>query len=296
MRVFITGATGFIGSAVVRELTRAGHQVLGLSRSDAGDLSLTTAGAAAHRGSLEDLESLRGGASVADAVIHLGFVHDFAKFKENCEIDRLAIEALGSVLAGTKRPFIVADGLGGLTAPGQTATEDNVKLPDFPFPRVSEQTAMALLDKGVSAAVMRLPQVHDTVKQGLVTFAIAIARQKGVSAYVEDGQHGWAAAHISDVAHLYRLALENHEPGARYHSVAEETVRIKDIAEAIGRGLKIPVVSLSAEEALTHFGWMGPFASRGIRASSVITREKLGWNPVGPSLLSDLENMNYSAV
>ena len=296
MRVFITGATGFIGSAVVRELIGAGHQVLGLSRSDAGDLSLTSAGAQVHRGSLEDLESLRGGASGADAVIHLGFIHDFTKFKENCEIDRLAIEAMGSVLAGTKRPFIVADGLGGITAPGQVATEDNVKLPDFPFPRVSEQTAMALLDKDVSASVMRLPQVHDTVKQGLVSFAIAIARQTGVSAYVGEGQNGWAAAHVSDVARLYRLALEKHEPGARYHAVAEGSVRLKDIAEAIGRGLKIPVVSISAEEALTHFGWMGAFVGHGISASGVITREKLGWNPVGPTLLSDLESMKYSAI
>ena len=194
MRVFMTGATGFIGSAVVRELIGAGHQVLGLARSDAGAQALLAAGAGVHRGSLEDLDSLRSGADLAEAVIHLGFNHDFSKFAENCEVDRRAIEALGSTLAGTDRPLIVTSGVGGLAAPGQVATEDLVPSPDFPLPRVSEQTAMALLAKGVSAAVMRLPQVHDTVKQGLVTYAIALARQKGVSAYVEGGQSRWAAA------------------------------------------------------------------------------------------------------
>ncbi|HXZ33182.1 MAG TPA: SDR family oxidoreductase [Terriglobales bacterium] len=296
MRVFITGATGFIGSAAVRELVGAGHQVLGMARSDAGAQSLIAAGAEAHRGSLEDLESLKSGAAAADGVIHLGFIHDFTKFRENCEIDKRAIEVLGEALAGTNRPLIVAAGLGGLAAHGRVATEDNVPPPDFPFPRVSEQAAMALLRQGVSAAVMRLPQVHNTVKQGLVTYAIAVARQKGVSAYVGDGQSRWAAAHVLDVARLYRLALEKHEPGARYHAVAEEGVRLRDIAEAIGRGLKIPVVSISAEEAPAHFGWIGAFATHGMPASSAITRKKLGWNPIGPSLLSDLGNMNYSAV
>jgi len=296
MRVFITGATGFIGSMVVRELIGAGHQVLGMARSDAGAQSLIAAGAEAHRGTLEDLESLRSGASASDGIVHLGFNHDFAKFRENCEIDKRAIEVLGEALAGTNRPFIVTSGLGGLTAPGQVATEESVPPPDFPFPRVSEQTAMALLGQGVSTAVMRLPQVHNTVKQGLVTYAIAVARQKGVSAYVGDGQSRWAAAHVSDVARLYRLALEKHESGARYHAVAEEGVRLRDIAEAIGRGLKIAVVSISVEEAPAHFGWMSAFTTHGIPASSAITRKKLGWNPMGPSLLSDLGNMNYLAV
>ena len=296
MRVFVTGATGFIGSVVVQELIRAGHQVLGLARSDKSASSLTAAGAEVHRGSLEDLPSLRSGAAAADAVIHSGFIHDFSKFAENCEIDRRAIEALGEVLVGSNRPLIVAAGLGGLSAPGQMATENDVLPPDLPYPRVSEQTAMALLAKGVSSAVMRLPQVHNTVKQGLVTYAIAIARAKGVSPYVGDGQSRWAAAHVLDVARLYRFALEKHEPGARYHAVGEEGVRLKDIAETIGRGLNVPTVSITPEEAPAHFGWMSMFAIHGIPASSAITRKKLGWNPTGPSLLSDLENMNYSAL
>ena len=293
MRVFVTGATGFIGSAIVQELIEAGHQVLGLARSEASAKALTAAGAQVHRGDLNDLESLRIGASSADGVIHLGFIHDFSEFDENCKIDKRAIEAMGEVLAATNRPLIVAAGLGGLSAPGQIATENDVPSPDFPFPRVSEQTAMALLAKGVSSAVMRLPQVHDTVKQGLVTLLIAVAREKGVSAYVGDGQARWAAAHVLDVARLYRLALENHEPGARYHAVAEEGVRLRDIAEAIGRGLKIPAVSISPEEAPAHFGWMSMFAAHGIMASSALTRKRLGWQPTGPRLIADLEQMRY---
>ena len=293
MRVFVTGATGFIGSAIVQELIEAGHQVLGLARSEAGTKALTAAGAQVHRGDLNDLESLRIGASSADGVIHLGFIHDFSEFDENCKIDKRAIEAMGEVLAATNRPLIVAGGLGGLSAPGQIATENNVPLPDFPFPRVSEQTAMALLAKGVSSAVMRLPQVHNTVKQGLVTYLITVAREKGVSAYVGDGQARWAAAHVLDVARLYRLVLENHEPGARYHAVAEEGVRLRDIAEAIGRGLKIPAVSISPEEAPAHFGWMSMFAAHGIMASSALTRKRLGWQPTGPRLIADLEQMRY---
>ena len=296
MRVFMTGATGFIGSAVVRELIGAGHQVLGMARSDAGARSLIAAGAEVQHGALEDLDSLRAGAVLADAVIHLGFNHDFSKFAESCEVDKRAIEALGWVLAGTDHPLIVTSGVGGLAAPGQLATEDQVLPPDSPFPRVSEQTAMALLAKGVSVGVMRLSQIHDTVKQGLVTYAIAVARQKGVSAYVGGEQSRWAAAHVSDVARLYRLALERHEPGARYHAVAEEGVSMHDIAEAVGRGLKVPVVSIAPEEAASHFGWMGALVAHGIAASSAITRRKLGWQPTGPSLLSDLENMKYPAV
>jgi len=293
MRIFVTGATGFIGSAVVAELLNAGHQVLGLTRSEAGAQTLAAAGAQVHRGDLKDLESLRTGASNADGVIHLGFIHDFSKFQENCDIDRRAIEALGETLAGTNQPLIVAGGLGGLSTLGRVATEDHVPLPDVPFPRVSEQAAMAFLAKGVSSGVMRLPQVHNTVKQGLVTYLIAIAREKGVSAYVGDGQARWAAAHVLDVARLYRLALENHEPGARYHAVGEEGVRLRDIAEAIGRGLKIPAVSISPEQAPAHFGWMSRFAADGLPASSAITRQKLGWQPTGPGLIADLEQMRY---
>jgi nucleoside-diphosphate-sugar epimerase len=292
MRIFVTGATGFIGSAVVKELLAAGHQVLGMARSEAGAKSLAATGAQVHRGDLQDLESLRSGAAASEGVIHTAFIHDFSKFQENCEIDQRAIETLGSVLAGSDRPFIVTSGTAGLAGPGQVATEDHAVPPDFPFPRVSEQTALAL--KGVSASVMRLPQVHNPVKQGLVTYLVAIAREKGVSAYVGEGRNRWAAAHISDVAHLYRLALEKHEAGARYHAVAEEGVPMRDIAETIGRGLKVPVVSLSPEKAAAHFGWLALFAGADLVASSEKTRKNLGWNPTGPGLIADLEQMNYS--
>ena len=296
MRVFVTGASGFIGSAVVKELIKGGHQVLGLARSEAGAKSVAAAGAQVHRGDLEDLDSLRSGAAAVDSVIHTAFIHDFSKFKENCEIDARAIEALGSVLAGSDRSLIVTGGLAGLSAPGQVATEDNVVPPNFPFPRVSEQAALAFIPKGVRASVMRLPQVHDTVKQGLVSYAIAIAREKGVSAYIGEGQMRWAAAHVSDVARLYKLALEKNEAGAKYHAVGEEGVRMKDIAEVIGRGLKVPVVSMSPEEAQAHFGWLGMFASHDLRASSAQTQKKLRWQPTGPGLIADLEKMDYSKI
>jgi nucleoside-diphosphate-sugar epimerase len=291
MRIFVTGATGFIGSAIVPELIKAGHQVLGLTRSDAGARSLIAAGAEAHRGSLEDLESLRAGAAKSDGVIHCAFIHDFSKFQENCQIDKRAIEALGSVLAGSDRPLIVSSGTAGAAAPGQVATEDLVVPPGSPLPRVSEQTALSL--KGVSASVMRLPQVHDTVKQGLVTYIIAVAREKGVSAYVGEGRNRWAAAHISDVARLYRLALEKHEAGAKYHAVTEEGVPVRDIAETIGRGLKIPVVSLSPEKAAAHFGWLAMFAGLDMPASGAQTQQRLGWHPTGPGLITDLDKMCY---
>ena len=296
MRIFITGATGFIGSAVVKELIDGGHQVLGLARSDAAAERLTAAGAKVQGGALEDIESLKSGTAASDAVIHLGMSHDFANFLKSCETDKQAIEAMGSVLAGSDRPLIVAAGLAGLAGPGQLATEENVLPPNFPFPRVSEQTALAQLSKGVCASVMRLPQVHDTRKQGLITFAIATAREKGAAAYVGNGTNRWAAAHVSDVARLYRLALENHEAGATYHAVAEEGVQIRDIAETIGRGLKVPVTSISPEEAPGHFGWWGAFAGADLLASSAITRKKLGWNPTGPALINDLEQMDYSQV
>jgi nucleoside-diphosphate-sugar epimerase len=292
MRVFVTGASGFIGIPVVKELIAGGHEVLGMARSDEGAKSLAAIGAEVHRGSLEDLDSLRKGATASDAVIHLAFVHDWSKFAENCEIDRRAIDALGSVLAGSDRPLIVTTGTAGLAGPGQVATEDHDVPPDFPFPRVSEQTALSL--KGVRASVMRLPQVHDTVRQGLITSAVAVAREKGVSAYVGEGRNRWAAAHISDVARLYRLALEKNEAGAKYHAVAEEGVPMRDIAEAIGRGLKLPVKSISAEEAPAHFGFLAMFTSHELLASSEKTRKKLGWNPAGPGLIADLERLDVS--
>ena len=296
MRIFVTGATGFIGTPTVKELISAGHKVLGMARSDAGAKSLAALGADVHRGSLEDLDSLRKGATTSDAVIHLGFLHDFSKFKENCEIDKQAIEALGSVLAGSDRPLIVTSGTAGLATPGQVATEETVVPADFPFPRVSEQTALALVAKGVNASVMRLPQVHNTIRQGLVTYLIAVAREKGVSAYVEEGRNRWAAAHVLDVAKLYRLALEKHEAGAKYHAVAEEGVAMRDIAEIIGKGLKVPVESLSTDEARAHFGFLSMFASHDLRASSAQTRKKLGWNPTGPGLIADLDRVRYSEV
>jgi len=289
MRIFVTGATGFIGSAVVPELIKAGHQVLGLTRSDAGAQLLTAAGAQVHRGELTDLESLRKGATQSDGVIQLAFIHDFSKFKENCEIDKRAIEALGSVLAGANRPLIVTSGTAGLGAPGQLATEDMDVPPNFPFPRVSEQTALSLKD--VEASVVRLPQVHDPVKQGLVTYLIALAREKGVSAYVGEGRNRWSAAHVADVARLYKLVLEKNEAGAKYHAVGEEGVPMRDIAETIGQGLKIPVKSVSPEEAQSHFGWLAMFATHDLQASSAITRKKLGWNPTGPGLISDLKQI-----
>ncbi len=293
MRVFVTGATGFIGSALLPELINAGHEVLGLARSDAGARLLASAGAEAHLGHLDDLDSLRSGAGAADAVIHLAFIHDFSKFQENCEIDGRAIEALGAVLAGSARPLIVSGGIPPWT-PGRLMTENAPRPGDSPMPRVSEETALALVSRGVNAAVMRLPQVHDTVKQGLVTYLIAIAREKGVSAYVGDGVNRWPAAHVSDVARLYRLALEQHEAGARYHAVGEEGVPLRDIATAIGRGLKLPTVSISREEATAHFGpFFGFFAGVDIPASSAWTRKRLGWHPTGVGLIPDLDHMKY---
>jgi nucleoside-diphosphate-sugar epimerase len=295
MRVFVTGATGFIGMPTVKELLAAGHDVLGMARSDEGAKALTAIGAEVHRGSLEDLDSLRAGASDADAVIHLAFIHDFSKFAENCATDQRAIEALGSALEGTNKSLIVTSGTG-LLAPGRPATEEDAVPANSPMPRVSEQTALSFVSKGVKASVMRLPQVHDTLKQGLVPYVIATAREKGVSVYVGDGQNRWPAAHISDVAHLYRLALEKNEAGARYHAVDEEGVPMKDIAEVIGQGLKVPVKSISAEEAQSHFGWLAMFATKDLPASSAITRKKLGWNPTGPGMITDLKNMNYGLV
>jgi nucleoside-diphosphate-sugar epimerase len=292
MRVFVTGATGFIGSAVVHELIAAGHQALGLTRSDEGAAALVTAGAEVHRGSLEDLGSLRSGAAAADGVIHLAFNHDFSKFAANCEADRSAIEALGSALVGSDRPLIVTSGTAVARTPGRLTTEDDG--PDSPIPRIaSEQAAASVQAKGVRVSAMRLPQVHDAVKQGLISPLIAVAREKGVSAYVGDGLNRWPAAHRLDVARLYRLALEKGVAGARYNAVAEEGVPLREIAEAIGRGLKVPVVSKSPEEAAEHFGWLGMFVGFDMPASSALTQQRLGWRPTGPGLISDLDAMRY---
>jgi len=289
MRVFVTGATGFIGSAVIDELIKAGHQVLGLARTDASANSLTGAGAQVHRGSLEDLDSLRRGAEKSDAVIHLAFNHDFSKYQANCEADRRVIEALGSVLIGSDRPFVVSAGVG-VVSPGRAATENDACVPSSILPRsASEEAALSLAQRGVRALVIRLPQVHNLDMQGLITLLIIIAREKRVSAFVGDGANRWPAAHRLDVAHLYTLALEQGSAGARYHAIAEEGVPLRQIAEVIGRRLKLPIVSKSPEEAADHFGWMAFMVGRDGLASSAITQERLGWRPIQPGLIADLE-------
>jgi nucleoside-diphosphate-sugar epimerase len=294
MRIFVTGSTGFIGSAVVPELIKAGHRVLGLTRSDAGAQSLLAAGAEVHRGNLEDVDSLRAGAAKSDGVIHLAFDHNFSDFVAICEKDRRAIEALGDALVGSDRPLVITSGTGmGNSAPGKPATEDHFD-PNHPNPRkASELAGVSVAERGVNVSVVRLPQVHNTVKQGLITYAVAVAREKGISAYVGDGLNRWPAAHVLDTARLYRLALEKAEAGARYNAVAEEGITVKDIAEVVGRGLKVPVVALSPEEAAGHFGWLALFAGWDMPASSAQTQERLGWRPTGPGLIADLEHMRY---
>jgi nucleoside-diphosphate-sugar epimerase len=290
MRIFVTGATGFIGSAVVKELISSGHSVIGLARSDARAKSVVAAGAQVLRGDLRDLESLRSGATKSDGVIHTAFVHDFSKFKENCEIDKRAIEVLGSALEGSDRPLLVTSGLA-LVAAGRAATEEDTPVPvSASYPRASEVTALSLLERGVKASVVRLPQVHDRVKQGLVTYLINIARQKGVSAYIGEGLNRWAAVHVLDAARLYRLALENGTAGAKYHAVAEEGVPVREIAEAIGRGLKLPTMSLFAERAGEHFGPLGLFAGLDLVASSALTQKWLDWRPTQTNLMDDLDH------
>ena len=294
MRVFLTGATGFIGSRIVAELIHAGHRVLGLTRSDAGALWLERNGAQPHRGTLENPDDVARGAAQADAVIHTAFDHDFSRFVENCEKDRRVIKALAGALAGSERPLIITSGTGmGASGHDGLAVETAFDR-DSPNPRrLSELTGEDVAKRGVSVAVVRLPQVHDTHRQGLISPAIEIARARGVSAYVGDGSNRWPAAHVSDVARLYRLALEGHAPGARWHAVAEQGVPVREIAEAIGAGLGVPVMSLPADQAMEHFGWLAAFAGMDLPASSALTRDRLGWAPTGPGLIEDLRNMDY---
>ncbi len=295
MQIFITGATGFIGTELVRELIAAGNQVRGLARTDAGAEQLKSAGAEVHRGNLQDLESLRSGAAGMDAVVNLAFNHDdMSKFAENGRDERKAIEALGSVLEPGKL-LVVTSGTGlASSGPGHLRAESDPPMSTEAIPRQPEDVARAVADRGVRVAIVRLPQVHDTRKQGLVPFLTETARQKGISAYIGDGANRWAAAPLADVARLYRLVVEQTGPGVTvYHAVQEEGVALREIAEALGKGLKVPVMSLDQDEAAEHFGWLAHFAGLDMPASSEWTRKALNWEPTGPGLIEDLTNMKY---
>ncbi|MDN4630898.1 SDR family oxidoreductase [Sphingomonas sp. PsM26] len=292
MRVFLTGATGFIGSHIVPELLAAGHHVVGLTRSDAGAAALVAARAEPHRGDLDDLASLTRGAASCDGVIHTAFDHDFATFVANCQKDARAIAALGDGLAGTDKPFVITSSTAmGSATPGDPASED-VFATHSPNPRVaSELAGQALLERGIHVITLRNSQIHDTCKQGLVSDVIALAWEKGVSAYVGDGSNSWSAAHVSDTARLYRHALERNEIGARYHATAEAAISFRKIAETIGETFGLPVSSVRADEAGAHFSWLTAFVSKDMSASSTLTRERLGWNPDGPTLHADIRAM-----
>lgn len=292
MRIFLTGATGFIGSHIVPELIWEGHQVLGLTRSKAGAETLNAAGAEVHHGDIEDLESLRRGAAQCDAVIHTAFDHNFANFAANCQKDGRVIEALGSALEGSDRPLVITSATAmGAAVAGEPSSEDHFN-PDHPNPRVaSELAGHEQLQRGINVSVMRLSQIHDTRKQGLVSELIPLALKSGVSAYIGEGKNLWSAAHIDDTAHLYRLAVEKAEPGARYHATAEQGIAFHAIAEVIGTTLNVPVVSLKGQEAAEHFGWLTAFVAKDMSASNALTRERLNWNPLGRGLLEDLAQL-----
>ena len=294
MRVFVTGATGFIGTELVKELIEAGHQVRGLTRSDEGVEQLKAAGAEVLRGDLTDLDSLRSGATGMDAVVHLAFSHDFSKMPQNAIDEQNAIAALGSALEPGKL-LVVTSGTGlADAAPGQLRKETDPPALHQAIPRRPEHAAKTVADTGVHVAIVRLPQVHNTHKHGLVSYVTQVARDKGVSAYIGDGANRWAAAPLKDVAHLYRLVTEKAGPGYTvYHAVQEEGVRMKDMAETIGKGLGMPVVSIAPEKAAEHFGWLAGFAGLDMPASSEWTRKTLGWEPTGPGMIEDLTNMKY---
>ena len=292
MRVFVTGATGWVGSAVVAELIGAGHQVTGLARSDEGAAGLTKAGARVLRGSLTDLDSLRRGAAEADGVAHLAFNHDFSKFAENGADEQRAIEAIGGVLESSDRPLLVTSGVAFL-APGRTATEADAPA-NAGFPRNPEAATAVLVERGVRATTIRLaPSVHGHGDHGFVPRVIEFAREKGVSAYIGEGQNRWPGVHRTDAARVYRLALEHGAAGGPFHATAEEGVPFKSIAEIIGRRLNIPVVSKSPEAAAEHFGWFAMFAGIDAPTSSARTRATLSWQPTGPGLLADIDHAAY---
>ena len=294
MRVFVTGATGFVGSAVVRELIDAGHRVLGLARSDAGAKSLFAAGAEVHRGSLEDLGSLRSGAAGADGVIHAAFIHDFNNYAPAAEADRRAVETLGAALIGSDRPLIVTSGTLLAQPKGRLATEEDAHNPSFP--RKSEEAALALRARGIHASVLRLPpSVHGNGDHGFVPRLINITREKGVSAFIDDGLNRWAAVHRLDAAHLYRLVLEKGSGVATYHAAADEGIPTREIAQVIGRCLNVRVVSKSREKAADHFGWIAHFFGMDGAASSAQTQKELGWRPQQPGLIADLDRPSYFA-
>jgi len=296
MRVFITGAAGFIGTATSKELIANGHQVVGLARSDANVEALKKLGADVHRGSLEDLDSLKSGAKNADGTIHCAFIHDFSKFAENGQIDKRAIEAMGDVLEGTNKPFIVTSGTG-LIAPGMVVTEDMRRDAGAHVPRVSEQAGLAYAKRGVRAMAIRLPQVHGGEgKAGLITYLLELARQKGFAAYVGEGKERWAAAHRQDVARLYRLALEKGAADGIYHAVGEEGVLMRQIIEVIGRALKVPVKSIRQEEAGDYYGPLAMFAGLDMPASSALTQQRLGWKPKEIGLIADIGRPGYFAA
>lgn len=287
MHVFVTGATGWVGSAVVQDLIGAGHQVTGLARNDEKAARLAASGATVLRATLDDLDALKNAASTADAVIHTAFNHDFSKFPESAAQDQRVIEALGSALEGSERPLLVTSGLSGLPA---GATEAD--LPDPASPRRSEVAARALKERGVRVATVRLaPSVHGIGDHGFIPIVIRLAREKGVSAYIDDGQNKWSGVYRLDATKVYRLALEQGVTEAVYHAVADEAVPFRNIASIIGRRLGLPVELRERE----HFGWFATMAGGNMAASSARTRALLGWNPTGPSLLADLEQPAYYA-
>ena len=292
MRVFVTGAAGFIGTATTKELIAHGHKVVGLARSPENEAVLKKLGAEVHRGSLDDLESLKSGAKNADGVIHLAFIHDFSKFAENGQIDKRAIEAMGEILEGTNKPLIVTSGVA-MISPGEFATEDMLRHQPG-MPRMSEEAVFSLTDRGVPAMAMRLPQVHGGEgKAGFIGYLFNLARDKGVSAYVGDGSNRWSAAHRLDVARCYRLALEKGTNGSAYHAVADEAVPLRALAETFAKTLNVDTRSLTPEQAPEHFGWMAMFAGLDMPASSAKTQAALGWKPKEIGVIADISRPKY---